>query len=187
MTYKLKLYIPRFVRFKILLIFVSLYTTTPEWVYGESNLHLFGALVAEPCVIPPGEEDITLDFGTIVDKYIYQNGRTSSESFNLHLTECDLSLGKTVKATFMGTESNTLPGFLALNVGSQASGVAIGLETQQGKQLLINETSEQYILQEGENLISLNAYVQGEPEAIRNKDIGRGSFSATATFSLEYE
>ncbi|MGO2465654.1 MAG: fimbrial protein, partial [Serratia proteamaculans] len=35
--------------------------------------------------------------------------------------------------------------------------------------------------------INLQAYVKGEPEAIQNKSIGRGTFSAVTTFTLEYE
>ncbi|MGQ8819586.1 fimbrial protein, partial [Serratia sp. NA_13] len=31
------------------------------------------------------------------------------------------------------------------------------------------------------------AYVQGEPQAIADKTIGRGRFSAVATFQLDYE
>lgn len=39
-------------------------------------MYLQGALVAEPCVIPLSDEEITLDFGTIIDKYLYLNTRT---------------------------------------------------------------------------------------------------------------
>jgi P pilus assembly protein, pilin FimA len=81
---------------------------------AAENMRFHGTLVAEPCVIQPGDEDIQLDFGTIVDKYLYLNTRTHSQSFALHLTECDLSLGNTVAITFTGTENAKLPGLLAL-------------------------------------------------------------------------
>lgn len=151
------------------------------------NVYLYGALVAEPCLIPAGEETIALDFGTVIDKSLYQNTRTAGQAFSLHLTECDVSLGKTLKVTFQGTESQALPGLLALDAGSQAKGIAIGLETTGAKALPINRASESYRLQNGDNRIALRAYVRGEPEAIRQQRIGRGGFSATATFSLEYE
>ncbi|WP_261397443.1 fimbrial protein [Serratia fonticola] len=154
---------------------------------AENNVHLYGALVAEPCVIPPGEENIVLDFGTVIDKYLYLNNRTLGQQFSIHLTECDLSLGKTVSVTFLGTENVALPGLLAIDGGSQAKGIAIGLETKQAKPVPINQASDKYLLQDGDNRISLKAYVQGEPDAIRNQSIERGPFSATATFSLEYE
>ncbi len=154
---------------------------------ADENMRFHGALVAEPCVILPGEERIQLDFGTIVDKYLYLNTRTHSQIFTLHLAECDLSLGNTVSVTFSGSENANLPGLLALDGGSSASGIAIGLENRDGTALPLNSASDKYRLAAGSNQIALQAYVQGEPEAIRNKTIGRGEFSATATFSLEYE
>ncbi|MBU9828527.1 type 1 fimbrial protein [Rahnella sp. FC061912-K] len=154
---------------------------------GADNVLFHGALVAEPCVIPPGEETLQLDFGTVIDKYLYLNQRTQGQQFELHLTECDLSLGSTVRVTFSGNENPHLPGLLALDGTSQASGIAIGMETPQGKPLPLNQVGQKYSLAKDNNLIAFNAYVQGEPEAIANETIERGPFSAVATFSLEYE
>ncbi|TXE66625.1 type 1 fimbrial protein [Serratia nematodiphila] len=179
-------YVDRAVKMGAVLPLLATLAAAPAWAAGE-NVHLYGALVAEPCVIPPGEEDIALDFGTVVDKYLYLNTRTPGQPFSLHLTECDLSLGNTVKVTFLGTENAALPGLLAIDGGSQATGIAIGLETEQAKPVPINQASDKYLLQDGDNRIALKAYVQGEPEAIRNQSIGRGPFNTVATFSLEYE
>jgi type 1 fimbria pilin len=154
---------------------------------GAENVRFHGALVAEPCVIPPGEENLQLDFGTVIDKYLYLNQRTHGQQFELHLTECDLSLGTTVRVTFGGNENPHLPGLLALDGASQASGIAIGMETPEGKPLPLNQTRQKYPLGKGSNLIAFKAYVQGEPEAIAKETIERGPFSAVATFSLEYE
>ncbi|MBH1922373.1 fimbrial protein [Serratia surfactantfaciens] len=154
---------------------------------AANNLRLHGALVAEPCVILPGDEEITLKFGTIIDKYLYLNTRTPGQKFEIRLAECDLSLGKTVTVTLLGTESVALPGLLAPGGGSQAQGIAIGLETLAGKALPFNQASDKQGLQAGGNILALQAYVRGEPQAIERKTIGRGAFSAVATFSLEYE
>ncbi|CAM4154880.1 fimbrial protein [Serratia silvae] len=159
----------------------------PAQATGKNNVRLYGALVAEPCVVQPGDEEITLDFGTVIDKYLYLNTRTLGQSFEIHLEECDLTLGKTVSVTFTGTESSALPGLLALDGRSEASGIAIGLETRSAKPLPLNKASDKLLLQEGSNIIALKAYVQGEPDAIRNHRIERGPFSAVATFHLEYE
>ncbi|WP_149543246.1 fimbrial protein [Serratia marcescens] len=154
---------------------------------NDKNVYLHGALVAEPCVIPPGDEEITLDFGTIIDKYLYLNTRTLGQAFEIHLEECDLTLGKTVNVTFTGNENSALPGLLAVDGGSKATGIAIGLETPSAKPLPLNKASDKSLLQVGSNIIALKAYVQGEPLAIANKKIVRGPFSAVATFNLEYE
>ncbi|UTO00471.1 fimbrial protein [Serratia nematodiphila] len=153
----------------------------------ENNVRLYGALVAEPCVILPGEDEIQLDFGTVIDKYLYLNTRTLGQTFEIHLAECDLSLGKMVKITFIGTENTALPGLLSLDDTGGASGVAIGLETLKSVPLPLNKTSDFYPLQMGSTRIALKAYVQGEPEAIAQKRIERGPFRATTTFRLEYE
>nr|WP_236720708.1 fimbrial protein [Serratia marcescens] len=150
-------------------------------------MRLHGALVAEPCVIPPGDETLVLDFDTVLDKYLYLNTRTPGQAFALNLTQCDLSLGRTVKVTFNGTESIALPGMLALDGGSQANGIAIGMETPEGQPLPVNKAGKAQALVSGTNILTIHAYVQGEPDALARKMITRGPFSATATFSLEYE
>ncbi|WP_447873295.1 fimbrial protein [Serratia fonticola] len=186
MKHKSGRYGARGVRIGAVMPLLAALVAGPVLAAGE-NVHLYGALVAEPCVIPPGEEDIALDFGTIIDKYLYLNTRTLGQSFSIHLTECDVSLGKTVKVTFLGTENTALPGLLALDGGSQATGIAIGLETAEARPVPLNQASGKYPLQDGDNRIALKAYAQGEPDAIKNQSIARGPFSSTATFSLEYE
>lgn len=152
-----------------------------------SNLHFHGALVSEPCVLAPQDENILLDFGTVLDKYLYINTRTRGKIFVLHLLECDSNIGNSMKITFMGTESNALPGLVALDSASQAAGIAIGIETPDGKPLPLNHPSNAYTLLDGSNMIALHAYVQGEPDALSNKTITRGPFSVMVTFGLEYE
>ncbi|WP_437343656.1 fimbrial protein [Serratia fonticola] len=156
-------------------------------VHSEANMHFHGALVAEPCVIPAGEENIALDFGTVLDKYLYLNQRTNGKPFVINLTQCDLSLGNVVTFAFSGIENPALTGMLALAPGSQASGVGIGMETPEGQFLPLNKSGQAYTLLPGSNAITVHAYLQGEPEAIANEGIERGPFSAIATFSLEYQ
>ncbi|HGM5048249.1 fimbrial protein [Serratia ureilytica] len=146
-----------------------------------------GSLVAEPCTLLPEDESILLDFGTVIDKYLYLNARTHSKPFQLRLMDCDIELGNTLKMTFNGTESMPLPGLLALDGSSQAKGIAIGLETQDGQALPLNQQSRGQEITNGNNVITLQAYIKGEPDAIANKTIERGIFSAIATFALEYE
>ncbi|HFZ1425668.1 TPA: fimbrial protein [Serratia marcescens] len=102
---------------------------------AAENFKLHGALVAEPCSLQSGDESIELNFGNIVDKYLYTNQRTHGKAFSLRLIDCDISLGKGVQISFSGAESLALPGLLALAAGSQAQGVAIGFETSAGQPL----------------------------------------------------
>lgn len=168
-------------------IILAMALTTKMGLAADNNVHLYGALVAEPCVISPGDEEIQLEFGTIVDKYLYKYTRTKGQAFEIGLAACDLSLGNVVKVTFSGTEDPELPGLLSLDGNSEASGIGIGLETQSSQMLAINQKSSSFPLQDGNSTIALQAYVQGENSAIANHSIGRGGFTATATFQLDYE
>nr|WP_249106016.1 fimbrial protein [Serratia marcescens] len=141
---------------------------------------------SQPCTINDGE-NIQLDFGTVIDKYLYLNGRTNSKPFQLHLIDCDTSLANTLKMTLSGTESIVLPGLLAPDGSSQARGIAIGLETQDGQSLALNQQGRGQEITDGNNTIILQAYIKGEPEAITNKAIKKGMFTAVATFELEYD
>ncbi|HCR1077297.1 TPA: fimbrial protein [Enterobacter cloacae] len=169
------------------LLLAQVLTAVPAGAADDNNVRFYGALVAEPCVIAPGDEDIHLDFGTVIDKFLYQYTRTKGHQFEIRLRECDLSLGKTVKVTFKGTENVALPGLLAIDAGSEAKGIAVGLETLEANPLLINKESGAYLLQAGNSVIALKAYVQAEPQALADKKLGRGTFNTVATFSLEYE
>ncbi|MGM0513169.1 hypothetical protein BFS14_15410 [Serratia fonticola] len=166
------------------LFLLPVYATS---VNSQENVHFYGALTADACVIPPGKELISLEFGTVSSKFLYKNQRTQGHRFELNLADCDLSIGKMVKITFLATESLGLPGLLALSDDSEAKGIAIGLETLGKKLVPVNNTSEQYELQVGTNVISLYAFIQGEPDAIVNKRIREGGFKSTAMIELNYE
>ncbi len=147
-----------------------------------------GTLIEDACEIYPSDEAVEMDFGTLIDKYLYLNSRTHSQSFAIRLINCDLALGREVKITFSGVASSALPGYLALDSSSTAKGVAIGLENGAGELLAINSGKVTQPLQAGSNnALNLKAFVQGEPLALQNKTIQRGAFTATATFTLEYE
>lgn len=152
-----------------------------------TDINFHGTLVAEPCTLQPGDEDALLEFGTILDKYLYLNGRTNSKPLTLHLLECDISQSTLVKIRFTGVESVALPGYLAFDSGSQARGAAVGFETQDGAPLFLGIASPAFKLTEGGNVIALNAFVRGEPDALAQQALARGPFSAVATFHLEYE
>jgi type 1 fimbria pilin len=61
------------------------------------------------------------------------------------------------------------------------------METSRGEPLPINQQGKAQALMSGANILTAYAFVQGEADALMNKTIQRGPFSAVATFSLEYE
>ena len=155
-------------------------------VQAADNLSFKGVLVAQACTIRPGDELIPVKFSDISTFSLYQNTRTPGEPFYIHLQDCDTQIADSVTATFSGAENAELPGLLALATGSNARGIAIGLETITDQALPLNVASPEQTLNDGDNVIALKAYVQGEPKAIANESIRKGRFVANSTFTLAY-
>lgn len=153
---------------------------------AAENLIMRGTLVAAPCFIRPGDDLIKLDFEEVIDKFLYRYKRTPSRPLRIHLEDCDISVFKGVKVTFQGNENTALPGMLKLDAGSMAKGVAVGLENQDGSPLKLNVASPTIALQAGDMALGFQAFVQGEPDALINRRIGHGQFTATTTFILDY-
>lgn len=146
-----------------------------------------GTLVNEPCTVDPNDTDIQLDFGTIIDEYLYLNTRTHSQPFTIHLQDCDIDNWPgegTVTVHFDGAEDAALPGYLAMS--DTTIGAAVGLEQGDGTFLPLRKTSAPIQLSDGSVALNFKAFVEGEPQAITNKTIKLGDFSATATFFLDY-
>lgn len=172
------------------LLVVSCFALTPGLTHAaDKNLFMDGMLVADPCVIAPGKENIEVNIGVVPDKNLYHYPRAKTTPFTIELSECDLSLGKTVQVSLKGSESLQLPGYLNINIAGKRSGAVIGLETPEGEFLPINkELGKLYELTEGTTVLRMQAYVRGEPETIKNENVVLGEFENTvATFYLKYE
>ncbi|WP_329503110.1 fimbrial protein [Klebsiella aerogenes] len=153
-----------------------------------TEMDFSGTLVDEPCTVDPADTDIHLDFGTIIQTYLYLNTRTHSQPFTIHLQNCDIdgwTGDATVNTRFEGSESTELPGYLATSDASM--GVAIGIEEKNGTFLGLGKNSSPQKLADGSVALTFQAYVEGEPTALKNQSITLGDFSATATFFLEYQ
>ena len=154
--------------------------------HAADNLSFKGNLVAEPCTLRPGDDDLSLDMKEVSPRELYANTRTAGRAFQIHLEACDSSIADSVTTTFSGTPNTALPGLLALDGGSVAKGIALGLETPSDVPLPLNVTSDKQALNDGANIIEFKAYVRAEPQAIADKSIKAGAFTATSTFTLDY-
>ncbi|MDR0208043.1 MAG: type 1 fimbrial protein [Pseudomonas putida] len=154
---------------------------------AEDNLYFSGTLVNEPCMLAEGDKLIEMDFKSVIDKDLYLNGRTKGRPIELHLQNCDLDVGKRmVSLTFSGNESSEPPGLLVLQ-SATVQGLLVGLETTQGVALPLNKTHRIGVLSRGDNLLSFNAYLRGDPKVLTNRTLGQGDFEASLTFALSYE
>lgn len=151
----------------------------------SGNLKFDGVLVPDPCELDPQSAEIALDFGTVIDTYLYLHTRTLPQPVTLRLRECNLALGNQVEVTFRGTESTALPGCLAVG-GPAAGGIAIGMEMQDGTPLPLNKTMPAFTLSSGTNELRFNSYVIAEPAAQASHTLRRGAFVAMVTFELNY-
>ena len=169
-----------------LALLVGMPLLLPGTLEAADNLSFRGVLVADACTLRPGDEAVELNLRDVSSKYLYLNARTLGMPFQLHLEGCDTTVGSSVTVTFGGNESLVLPGLLALDSGSSATGVAIGIETPADRPLPLNTASDEQVLSNGNNTIALKAYIRGEPQAIANQSIAAGTFRATSTFTLHY-
>ncbi|WP_449556050.1 fimbrial protein [Huaxiibacter chinensis] len=153
----------------------------------NDNVRISGALVSQPCTLSQESEDIHLNFGNLISTFFYHTERTAGENFTITLANCDITIGSSATVTFKGTESQALPGLLSPDDGD-THGIAFGIETNEGapRPVPLNKASPVFTLSKGTNDLALRGYVQAEPAAIAARSITAGSFTATATFEIEY-
>lgn len=154
---------------------------------AEDNVHFSGVLVSSPCTLPDADTDIQLDFGSLIVKSLYQYQRSASKPFVIHLQDCNSTVMNTVSVTFQGMQDNELTDLLALDAGSTAQGIAIGIELANKTPLTVNKPSPEIAFYSGNNTLNFNAFVQIKPTALANRTLVVGSFSAVSTFILNYQ
>ncbi|HDX4051638.1 TPA: fimbrial protein [Enterobacter soli] len=173
--------------FRLILVIWPLALTTAgmQTANATDNLQIRGVLVNEPCVLDPTENTLTVDFKTVIKKGLYKETRTPAFPFTIRLTDCDTSIGKDVMLTLSGDESTALPGLLTTH-GSGSAGIAIGIEMPDKTPIAVNKATAAYALQDDVTEIHLQAFVEAEPDAIKNQTLVAGDFSATATINASY-
>ncbi|WP_299999181.1 fimbrial protein [uncultured Cedecea sp.] len=169
----------------IFFCFLTLGMTVPA--YSSGDLKITGNLIDDPCTLVTDDENVIVPFDVIVDKYLYLNTNTKPVSFQIRLEDCDVILGSSVSVSFNGTENANIPGFLALDSGSVATNVAIGIQNSNGELIPINSTTPVFPIDGPTVTLDFQGIVQGEPQAIRDKSIGLGTFVATTSFVLNYD
>ncbi|WP_017480078.1 MULTISPECIES: fimbrial protein [unclassified Pseudomonas] len=153
---------------------------------AADNLRFKGNLVEQACDVRPGDEAMTVELWDLTSKHLYINRRSVGKRFTLHLDDCNTTISDSVTIMFGGAENRALPGLFALDGGSGASGIGLGLETLSDKPVPVNKVGDEQMLTPGNNVIELKAYVQGEPDALRDQTIGHGAYRVTSVFTLDY-
>ncbi|KLU16955.1 MULTISPECIES: fimbrial protein [Xenorhabdus] len=160
--------------------------------YARDNLRqdvrITLTVLAPACSIKTENQNIEVDFGNILNRDLYLQHRTKGKQFKLYLDDCDPRITKRLKIKFLGEQSEELPGLLAIRSDGRIRGVAIGMEKIDGTPMPFNKTSEFPLLADSQNnVIPFQAYIQATPRAIQEKNMGFGSFTAVATFEVNYD
>lgn len=126
----------------------------------------------------------TVTFPDIAASDLMLRGRSVSRPVTLKLYDCPPSVQKNgVRVTFNGNETAEMAGFLAFDTSSPASGVGIGLETEQGEHVLFNDAEGViFPLSEGSNDLVMHAWLL----VIPGQEVLPGTFTATSTVIFEY-
>lgn len=171
----------------IFFFILNVYNILFSKVYASENLKFKGVLVEAPCSLRVGDDNVILNFGSVVNKYLYENKRTKGEIFTIHLDDCDIKSVKGVNVTFLGNESSTVPGALSLDSTSTALGIVVGIETLNGNIIPVNTKSPITPITQTDTSLSYIGFLQAEPYALANNSIVEGAFTSSATFLLDYQ
>lgn len=152
----------------------------------NANIEYSGKLIALPCTIEPGMDNLYIDMGETDTRVLYRSGRGMGIDVNFSLKDCSTNLGNSIVGTFSGTTNSE--GYLAFTSDSEAKGAAIGLEYLDGRPITIgNGQGYSVPLIDGDMTVRLKAFLKGEQAALANKGIVAGNYTAMLTYTLSYE
>ncbi|MFV5712022.1 fimbrial protein [Escherichia coli] len=157
-----------------------------------ANVEFTGNLLDRPCQVDPALSSQNVWFlDTAVPLYHVTPGRSSQKPFVIRLINCHATTyGKTVKLILDGQKESALPGYLAVS-GINKGRLGIGILDTDGSTLL--KLGDVHNLGDGNKVVgntvilNLKAYVQASPQAIMQRSVQSGAFSAMAIFTLNYQ
>ncbi|MEA5206349.1 fimbrial protein [Enterobacter mori] len=143
-----------------------------------------GTLRAPACTLHPDDRDIDIDLSDIGSRDLYL-GTTVDKEFILRLQQCDFNYLTSVDITFDGTRSLTVPGALAIDAGSNASGFAIVIKDRSLQPIALGNAIREPLTAADVNLTFYSNLVI-EPDALANNGVVPGAFTASGIFTLTY-
>lgn len=170
-------------RIPVMLI-ITLLSTCSINAFAAADFSFTGGLVQEPCILDPNSSDIVIDFGSVINKFLYRYQRTAGIPITLNLQGCDTSTTNKLSITFKATEDAQQAGMMALDPSSTAKGIAIGIE-EKGIFITINKSVER-IFHSGDNKMVFDLFLSANRESIKNNELHPGTINASATVELEY-
>lgn len=159
------------------------------WSDNKTALGYEGTLISLACMV---DEDLPVEvnLGLIEEKRLYLHENSAAIPFSLTLRDCDPSLANSVNITLEASPgSETSDGYLQLDRNSVAKGAVIGIsdEGMARERISIGSALPKYPVGTGTMRIPLSAYMHITPEALSNKSIVPGPFTATLYYQVSFE
>ncbi|HFF8521777.1 TPA: fimbrial protein [Providencia rettgeri] len=152
---------------------------------GHGKVTFYGSIIDAPCSIKAGDENQSINLGSISNVALKDGGKSTPVPFSINLESCSFgspAAKNKVTVTFAGAASSVNSDLLGIT--GTASGAGIAMTAQGSKSLIkLGEPTAEQTLVDGNNTLSFAAYVQGEGTGT---DIVEGSFQAVTDFTLAY-
>lgn len=157
-----------------------------------ADMAFTGTLLDRPCQLDPTSvtQDVVF-MQTALPQFHNAPGRSPEKRFPIRLLNCRAaSIGKIVKVVFSGEAEQGLPGALKVN-GVNAGRLAIQLVDVDGQTPLAlgdaHRVGNGDVISAEVVTLNFSAYVQATPEALAEKSVQAGDYSAIATFEINYQ
>lgn len=152
---------------------------------GHGKITFYGSIIDAPCSIKAGDEDQTINLGSISNVALQNGGKSTPIPFYINLENCsfgDPATKNKVQVTFTGAASTVNADLLGITGTASGAGVAMNVQGSSETIKLGTPTPAQ-TLSEGNNTLAFSAYVQGEAAST---PIVEGAFQAVTDFQLNY-
>ncbi|WP_440029061.1 fimbrial protein [Chromobacterium amazonense] len=153
---------------------------------AAGTLDVNGEIVTAACGVDPQSSNLVVNLGK-VPTHVFKKGgdRSSSQNFDIKLTQCDTSTLKTVAVRFAGAAA---PGNTQLmaTTGS-ASGVGVRLQNATGELLQLGQYGSPINLVDGTNTLRFTAAYEALGDSKAAASVKPGTANGHAEFDLNYQ
>lgn len=141
---------------------------------------------AIPCSIN-NDSDLVIPFNEVNDKDLYKK-KDIIQSFDVIISGCEHLPDFSYTMAFTGIENSSIRGAISIDSDDGTAGYAIKLNYD-GNDILLNTEYPITFLNKRDlsTELTFKAFILGEEDAIKNRSIRLGGFTATTTFNIYYQ
>ncbi|TNV22522.1 type 1 fimbrial protein [Buttiauxella sp. B2] len=152
---------------------------------GHGKITFKGSIIEAACSIDAKSLDQSIQLGAISKKHLGGGGKSTPVPLSIQLHDCDTDTAKTATVTFNGTKGDDKEGLSSgFAVTGQGAGVGVVITDLGGNVIAPGGASEVFNINDGDNELEFQAYVQG---ASASASVIPGSFQSVANFVMSYQ